>query len=152
MNISSDYNVTGNNYELRKVSSADSKPFSIPDDAPQPVSKSGNELQFRGEISKIQNDYRSDNAYTQIDSQRENFLQKYVKGDEEEDEKEDDGRLLDYFLKALKHEEEELVAEGNSYMDDEARMKFLGIHCPDLFPEFNPLAGSSGSNLSFQST
>ena len=148
MNISSDYSVTGNNYELRKVSSADSKPFSIPTDGPPPI-----ELPFQcTTCSNTQNDYRSDNAYTQIDSQRENFLQKYVKGEDEEDEKEDDGRLLDYFLKALKHEEEELVAEGNSYMDDEARMKFLGIHCPDLFPEFNPLAGSSGSNLSFQST
>jgi len=133
MNISSDYNVTGNNYELRKVSSADSKPFSIPDDAPHPVSKSGNELQFRGEISKIQNDYRTDNAYSQIDSQRENFLQKYVKGDEEEDEDEEDGRLVDYLLKALKGEEEELRAEGNSYMNDEERKKFLMGHCPELF-------------------
>ncbi len=102
MNISSDYSVTGNNYEVRKVSSADSKPFSIPNDEPPPI-------------------------------ERENFLQKYVKGEDEEDEKEEDGRLLDYFLKALKHEEEELVAEGNSYMGDEERAKFLMGHCPELF-------------------
>jgi len=137
MNISSDYSVTGNNYEVRKVSSADSKPFSIPGDAPQPVSHSGNELQFRGEISTIstntQNDYHSDNAYKQIDSQRNNFLQEYVKGDKEEDEDEEDGRLVDYLLKELEGEEEELRAEGNSYMDDEERKKFLRNHCPELF-------------------
>ncbi|MDR2581928.1 MAG: hypothetical protein LBC75_00425 [Fibromonadaceae bacterium] len=105
MNISSDYSVTGNNYEVRKISSANSKPFSIPDDAPHPVSK------------------------------RDNFLQEYVKGDKEEDEDEEDGRLVDYLLAALKGEEKELRAEGNSYMDDEERKKFLKGHCPELFKD-----------------
>ncbi|MDR2595537.1 MAG: hypothetical protein LBC87_12270 [Fibromonadaceae bacterium] len=149
MNISSVHGVTGNNYELRKVSSDDHNPFSIPDDAPKPVSKSGNELQFKGEISTnthTQNDYRTGSVYMQVDSQRkneigeteeqkDNFLQKYVKGDEEDEEEEEDGRLVDYLLKALKGEEEELRAEGNSYMDDEERKKFLKGHCPELFQD-----------------
>jgi len=146
MNISSDYSVTGNNYEVvRKVSSTDSTPFSIPTDDPPPIERS-----FQSTTcSNTQNDYRTDNAYAQIDSQRENnFLQEYIKKDKEDDEEEEDGRLVDYLLKALKGEEEELRAEGNSYMSDEDKMKLYGNHCPDLFPEFYALSHPSSGNLS----
>ncbi len=81
-----------------------------------------------------QDDYRTSSAYAQVDSQRENFLQEYVTEGEEDEEKKDD-KLVDYLLEALKGEEKELRMEGNSYMDDEERKKFLMNHCPELFAD-----------------
>jgi hypothetical protein len=62
----------------------------------------------------------------------DNFLQKYVKGEEEEDDKKDEG-LIDYLLEALKGREKELRMEGNSYMNAEVKLEYLQNHFPGLF-------------------
>jgi hypothetical protein len=168
MNVASSYSVTSNysdhNDYNTKTSQTSGEPFTINTKA-EPA-KSDDEIPIKissgQEISRIPPDYKVGEAFQQIDSQRKNetseaeerennFLQEYIKKDKEEDEDEEDGRLVDYLLKELKGEEAELRAEGNSYLSDEDRMKLLGNHCPDLFPEFYALAHPSSGNLSLQS-
>jgi hypothetical protein len=133
-------------YEARKASSADSKSFSIPDVARPLVLTPPDSLpsDFQSKIhSHSQDDYRMDNAYMQVDSQREyktaqeeetdNFLKAYIKEDEVEDEEKKHDELIDYLLKALKGEEKELRMEGNTYMDAEVKMEYIKKRCPGLF-------------------
>jgi hypothetical protein len=140
--------VTGNSnsYEARKVSSAESESFSIPDGARPlvltPPDSIPSDLQ-RKIHSDSQDDYRMSSAFMQVDSQREyktekeegetdNFLQKYVSEEEEDEDKKDD-KLVDYLLEALKGEEKELRMEGNSYMSAEDKKKYLKDNFPGLF-------------------
>jgi hypothetical protein len=141
------YCVTGNSssYEAKKAFFAESKPFSVSADASPPVSASpvSTPSNFQSETyPNLQDDYRMDSAFMQVDSQRkheidkeeeaDNFLKEYVK-EEEEEEEEKNGRLVDYLLKALKGEEKELRMEGNSYMSAKEKEKYYQIHFPGLF-------------------
>jgi hypothetical protein len=140
---------------------ANSKPFPAPTDArhpastpadfPPPVSVPNNSQSETHSNSqddyRMDNTYRTSSAFMQVESQRkheegkeegetgketDNFLQKYVNGEEEE-EGEKNGKLVDYLLKALEGKEEELRAEGNSYMSAEEKEKYFRIHFPGLF-------------------
>jgi hypothetical protein len=147
MNISGYSDISSvNSYEARKASPAESESFSIPDDAPYPVSTplvlaspDSFPSDFQSKIhSNSQDDYYTDSAYMQVDSQREykagNFLQEYV-SEEEEDEDKKDERLIDYLLEALKGEEKELRMEGNSYMDEKVKYEYLQKNFPGLFSQ-----------------